>query len=363
MISVSGLLSDLLMMFAIWMVSLVLTRLFPGAVRVSSTERGETHIVEKRYSLNRLMVAVYVLALTFLVHSESAVAFHKLMALPEQGIASMLLIKGRDVEAWILFWAIALFLFLVEYVLRLLLSRHADHVPLPNLLSNLLRWITLFVVAVSIGHVIFKWHIASVVASTTIMTAMLGFALKGMVSDLFSGVVLNMTRAVLPSQWITIPSPRFPDARISGEVISTNLRETRLRSTSGHLYIIPNSHLAGSVIHNMSWPDNCRRHTLHFVLDAGCHPDAVITALESAAATVETVLSEPKGPQAMIVGYTDVGIRYRLRFWSHVYHDKTSTEAKILREVWDRFEAQGLTHPRMEALLGGLVAHRPAGGE
>jgi small-conductance mechanosensitive channel len=339
---------DILLLVFCYSLSHILVNLYPGRVQASSTGRGDVSIIEKKRRFRATVQSFYLLILAVSVHGELALG----MLLPiSSSLQELLVVNMQLSDVWLLLCAVALVIHGGEYLVRLSLLRQGDAFPLPNLLISLIRWTLLGGAALIIGQQVYQWHVSAVVAPTVMLSVVVGYAVKGTISDLLAGIALNVSRSVLPSQWILLPSPNFPDSRLTGEVISTNWRETRLRSTSGHVYIIPNSKVATAVLHNMSWPDANRRHNIHIIVAFDSPPDEVIEALITSAVGQKGVLEHPKAPQSMIVGFMEYGVKYRLRFWSQVYHDKTTLEGAILRSVWDQFHQRGIRLPLTQDVL------------
>jgi small-conductance mechanosensitive channel len=101
---------------------------------------------------------------------------------------------------------------------------------------TIIRTVLFYGIILWLLHFVLKWNPTHLVVSTTVIIAIGGYSLKGLTTDLLAGIFLHMTRSVLPSDWIHIPS-----SGLEGEILSTNWRETRLRTSGGHIYI---SHLS-----------------------------------------------------------------------------------------------------------------------
>ena len=341
--------ADIFILILCFVFAFLVSNVFPGRVKESSTERGNTNALETKISLRRFMQAFYVFIFVSLLHVNFALL--SFIGSLSPTIQNLVTTEGTYTSV-VLFSALAAFvIFGLEYGFRIFHQKRAGDTPVPNLLITLLRWLLLGVAIIGIGHHHYQWHLVTIAASTAVVTAMVGLAIKGAINDLFSGDAMNSVGSVLPTQWIVLPNPRFPDAMISGEVIVTNWRETRLRSTNGHIYVIPNSYLAANIFHNMAWPDSTRRHILPFFISYESDPEMVIEALLEAASGHERILDTPAPPQAFVKGYTEYGVRYILRFWSEVYHDKTSTEGAVLKAAWQALHKRGVKLPLAQDVL------------
>jgi CRP-like cAMP-binding protein len=84
----------------------------------------------------------------------------------------------------------------------------------------------------------------------------LGLALQSTLSDVFSGVALNLGRPYSVGDWIVL------DTGVQGRVVETNWRATHLLNATNDLVVIPNSALAKSLLVNQSSPDETHGVTL-----------------------------------------------------------------------------------------------------
>ncbi len=259
----------------------LLASFFPGRVSGQEIARKSIKEIEAKHNRFRMSRAGFVAAISWIIHIDS-VLLERL--LPNMIPAHFVQVEGKMAAFWLLFWIAMFLIHALEFGIRWLARSKEGSIS--NLLMSIKRIVLMVAAVLLIGQSVLDWHPATLLTSTAIFSMVFGLAFKNTLGDLLAGISLNLTNSVTPSQWIKLPSPRFPDSMISGEVLSTNWRETRVRTTAGHIFIIPNSQLAGSVIHNMSWPDNIRRHAMNFFVTNHAHPDLVTEALlESVEAT------------------------------------------------------------------------------
>lgn len=253
--------------------------------------------------------------------------------------------------AWYLFWIFLLLFNLNEAVGRMLVLSRNRHIFTFRVISMLVRLILVGGSAFVVFHLVLDFDTSKLFTSTAVVAAVLGIALREVLSNYLSGMSLNLAGTVEANQWISIGDKE-------GEVIQRNWRETRIRSTSGHIYIIPNSTVANSVINHLTWGTPLRRHHLHVTVSFEASPHLVQRSLVQAALSVPEVDRDFKQPDAYINEFKDYGMVFRLRFWSRTYHDRTRLEGEVLRRVWYQLHRHGVTIPFS---AGGLLQVR--GGE
>jgi len=240
-------------------------------------------------------------------------------------------------RAWLEFWSVAYVICLAEGLIVYACAARGRPVPVPGLLLNLLRAALLAAAALAILRGVLGVNIAPVLASTALLTAIVGFALQGVLGNLLAGLSIHLTRSIHPADWIAVGDTE-------GQVIETNWRETHLRSTGGHVLIVPNSKLADGVVHNLSWPAPQRRHSLYVGASYDAAPAQVIQALLDAARAVPAVLPEPP-PAAFVTEFKDFGINYELRIWTAQHQNRAPIAGDVNRMIWYQFRRLGIEIP------------------
>ncbi|MBF0399708.1 MAG: mechanosensitive ion channel [Magnetococcales bacterium] len=244
--------------------------------------------------------------------------------------------ERKHLEAWYLFWGILLLFNLSEGIGRLYHTHfQRDAPPAHGILYFLGR---LFIVGISLLLVLqfaMDLNASQLLTSTAVVATMVGFALREVLSNFLAGLSVQLVGTVQPTQWIAIGDKE-------GEIIQRNWRETRIRSTGGHIYIIPNSTVANSVITHMTWDAPLRRHAIDIPVDYLISPAVVCQALREAAASVPEVDQSHKKPDAMISACRESAMIYRVRFWSRTFHDRSHIEGAVRERVWYQLQRYGI---------------------
>lgn len=252
-------------------------------------------------------------------------------------IHQLLLQIPEHIKAWLSFWLIVLSIKLVEGIARQTYCSRGLPFPVPELLGSIIRSLLYLAAAFVVIRTVLDVDISPLLASTALLTAVAGFALQGVLSNLMAGMSLHITRSVLPFDWVAIDN-------IEGRVIETNWRETRLRTHSGHIMVVPNSTVANAVIHNMTRPTPLRRHSLPVGASYSDAPGDVIDALVQSALSVPEVLRDPP-PDAQVTEFKDFGINYVLRYWTESFHERQTIDGAVARMVWYQFKRRGIEIP------------------
>jgi CRP-like cAMP-binding protein len=192
--------------------------------------------------------------------------------------------------------------------------------------------------------------ITPLLATSAILTAVVGLALQGVLGNLLSGVSLSLVRSIDVGNLIRV-------GEIEGIVVRTNWRETILRTRDLDYVHVPNNVLASETFTNFSKPSMLHRHTLEVGASYSDPPANVIAALEEAAREASSTLERP-APVAHVTAYLDFGINYKLFFFSENYWSKLTVEGEVARLVWYKFKRRGIEipFPMSDQLLNDFMA-------
>ncbi|MEO5362362.1 MAG: mechanosensitive ion channel [Magnetococcus sp. DMHC-8] len=245
-------------------------------------------------------------------------------------------LERSHVEAWYLFWVILLLFNLSEGLGRLYhLYFRKDAQPAHGLALFLGRVVVVGASLLIVLQFAMDLSTSQLLTSTAVVATVLGIALREVLSNFLAGLSVHLAGTVQPAQWIAIGDKE-------GEIIQRNWRETRIRSTGGHIYIVPNSLIASSLITHMTWDSPLRRHHLDFPVSYDASPALVRQALQEAAISVPEVDRTCKWPDAMVLACKDNSMVYRLRFWSRTFHDRSRIEGDVQERVWYQLGRHGI---------------------
>jgi small-conductance mechanosensitive channel/CRP-like cAMP-binding protein len=252
-------------------------------------------------------------------------------------------------QAWLSFWGIYALVRLAEGLLVETFVQMRRACPLSRLTRGLLRLALMLGVAFLLIKYQLAFNIGVLLTSTAIVTGVIGFAMQGVLGNLLAGMSLHACHCLAAGDWIEV------DGTI-GQVTAVNWRETRLRTTGGHVVIVPNGKLADTTIRNFSSPTSLRRHEVPVAASYGDAPGDVIAALLEAADSVPLVEKQP-APDAHVTGFKDFCIEYVLRFWSQQYERRTTIEGHVMRMIWYKFQRRGIEipFPMSGRLLGNFL--------
>ena len=134
---------------------------------------------------------------------------------------------------------------------------------------------------------VFDMPVSGLLAASGVVAIVLGLALQSTLSDLFSGVVLNMAKPYHPGDWVIL------DNGLQGSIVETNWRATQILTLTNDLAIVPNSVIAKARLINASRPNEAHGLTVTVRLDATVAPLTTVQILETAMLSCNHILHIP----------------------------------------------------------------------
>lgn len=227
------------------------------------------------------------------------------------------------------------------------LSRVADLVltrmrprnrPVPKLLRDLVSAV-LFLVAFVSGAMLLMGHSAGgALAGSTVVLALLGFAIRNVVADTLSGIALGLEAPFRIGDWVDI------EGLARGRVIEIGWRTTRLLTRDSTYVILPNSQISRQRIVNYSAPRSEFRVQLEIVLDHALAATEGAEVLRNALFKAALIKQSP-APDVRIQAIEATGVRYAMRYWIERFDHEVDARDAIWREVDTALRQAGASTP------------------
>ncbi len=218
--------------------------------------------------------------------------------------------------------------------------------PAPSILTNSLTASIFIVTFFAIIRLVFDRPIGGLVATSGVVTLVIGFAVRDMIADFFSGLAMNLEHPYRIGDWLELGPGQV--ARVTEQ----NWRATRLVSLGGRTLIVPNNDLASRQFTNLSLPDGQIRESLQIVLNYTGDPARIENILLAAIlATDGPVKGAPH--QVRITGFSERGVSYQIRYWVGSYEHAARVRHAVAAKVLDSLNQAGVAIPygQQEVLL------------
>lgn len=208
---------------------------------------------------------------------------------------------------------------------------------MPRLARAALGLVLFAVVAFVAATWILELKLTALVAGSTVLTAVLGFALQDLLKDAVAGVALQSERPFAIGDWLLL------DDGTPVEVLEMSWRATQLRTVEGVLIFEPNARLAQARIHvyasgrKFAW-------ILRYGLPYDAAPARVRAILLDAVRSSPGVLGDPP-PQVFLESYGDSSVVYRVRAWTENLGEILSFADALNSRAWYAFSRAGISFP------------------
>ncbi len=189
--------------------------------------------------------------------------------------------------------------------------------------------------ALSVVAYVFSAPVGTLIATSGVFAIILGLALQSTLSDVFSGVALNLSRPYSVGDWIVL------DDGIEGRVVETNWRATHLVNGSNDLVVLPNSVLAKARFTNLSSPSRSHGVTLHIRVMPTMAPSAIADVMNSVLLSSTSIAPLP-APLVQIMSLDAQAIEFQLTFRVQDFATVASVKHEIYDLIYRHSKAAGL---------------------
>lgn len=237
-------------------------------------------------------------------------------------------------DAVLIFFIFVFIVRLFDAGLLVWYSRQRKPYPLPDVLRSLILAVIYVIVLFAVLKNMLQVNITPYLATSAILTMVLGLALQGVLSNILSGMSIQFTKSFSRGDWVGI-GPH------EGVVVDTNWRETRILDRYSNIIVLPNNTIASEKIINFSQPDNKTALTLPFKISYDAPVTGVLEALLEGARDCPDVLTAPS-PQAYITSFDDFGVSYLLKFWVTDFANKNPIMGEVGRLAWHKMRRRNI---------------------
>ena len=259
------------------------------------------------------------------------------------------------VDAAIIFFAFFFIIRLVDAAVYGWYARTRKTFPLPDVLRSIALGVLYLIVLFGVLKYTLNINITTVVATSAVLTMVIGLALQGVLSNILSGISLHFARSITRGEWVSIGEKE-------GIVVDTNWRETRLLDRNSNIVVLPNNSVAEATITNFAQPDTRTALALHFKLSPEAPAQLVLDMLREAARDCPRVVSDPS-PMATIMEFDPYGVHYRVKFWVTDYGRKNGIATDVGRLAWYKLRRHGIRAAvELPDMFNGVLRGTPAPG-
>lgn len=178
-------------------------------------------------------------------------------------------------------------------------------------LTEVIVWLVAFAIVITS---VYGQSVTALLATSTVLIGVIGFALQRLIADFFSGIVLGLETPYALGDWLQVEHGRNP-AGFVGQVVEFNWRSTRIESTESITMVVPNSHLVSNPFKNISQPHSYFRDEIRIPLGYEVTTHQGQRILLSAVNQIDEIASLPVKPSVSIAEYDNRGVVWQLLYW------------------------------------------------
>jgi small-conductance mechanosensitive channel len=211
--------------------------------------------------------------------------------------------------------------------------------PMPRIFLDVLRWL---MVAAAIVAILYEAGVepGNLFAGSAVVTAVLGFALKDTLGNVFAGLAIHAEHPFELGDWIQYDANQ---AHI-GKVVEVNWRATKVITLDEAYVIIPNGQLAQASIRNFTKPDPWSRRSLFLITPYAVPPQRVQQIILEALRGSFGVLDHP-APSVVTNAFTDRGVEHWVRLFTTQFDKRDRVDGMARDRIWYALARHGIEMP------------------
>ena len=208
---------------------------------------------------------------------------------------------------------------------------------IPKLVEEITKVLLYGITAIAIIQKTLNIQVTTVLATSAIITVVLGLALQETLGNLFAGLALQLDPAYQVGDWIRV-------GERMGKVEEITWRATKLRTVNNDSVIIPNGSIAKDTLINLSNPITPHAARMMIRASFSTPPNRVDRVTRDVLAEIPNVTLDPP-PEIRVSDFKDYWIEYDLKFY---YKDPGLLEAMLAavrKGLWYHFRRDGVEIP------------------
>lgn len=216
--------------------------------------------------------------------------------------------------------------------------------PYPRLFRDLVAVLLFFVAVVASAALLLGQGLLGALAGSSLILAMLGFAIRNVVADTLSGIALGVEAPYRIGDWVDI------EQVARGRVIEIGWRTTRVLTQDSTYMILPNSQIARRRITNYSAPKPQYRAQLSLKLTRELPVDTAKVLLLKALREASLIEADPR-PDVRVQELGSDGNSYAVRFWLSRFEQDVDCRDEVLSLIDRAMRQEKIPTPRTQIEL------------
>ncbi len=238
-----------------------------------------------------------------------------------------------------------------EFAFRLLFKRARD-IGVQHSLSIFTQY-AVVIIGIFIGLKIFGINLAGLTVIVAAFVAGIGFGLRDIIANFFSGILLLVERPFRTGDTVTVGT-------YEGEVIGTGMRSLKVRTWDHMEVIIPNADMFTKPFVNWTHQDKIVRGIIRINVHSVDDPHMVRHLILNILKKIPTVVEHPK-PEIYMIAMNEGLMEIEIQFYVNLQHaSRERTRSEILFAICDSFKEHGIKSPHHQYDIHILPHEKPA---
>ncbi|MDY7224987.1 mechanosensitive ion channel family protein [Hyalangium rubrum] len=237
--------------------------------------------------------------------------------------------------AWMLAFTFGVIRAGVSLALKIVRLRSPDAVP--KILRDVIDFSLYGLAALPILQTQLNLDLGGLLATSAVLSVVIGLALQETLGNLFAGLSLQLERPYQVGDFIRI-------GEYTGRVVQIGWRATRIITFRRESVTLPNSKVAKEVVKNFSYGYEPVAIDIELKLSYEAPPNRVKAAVLEVLREVPNVVPEPR-PMCRTWAYEESSVRYQIRYWVASFAHADNAMEEIYSRLWYRLRREGLEPP------------------
>ncbi len=208
--------------------------------------------------------------------------------------------------------------------------------PIPKILADIAQAL-LFAAVVLVSLRTAGVDMSSLLTTSAILSAVLGFALQDTLGNVFAGLAIQAQQPFEIGDWVEV------DGKV-GQVLEISWRAMKVLTLDHVEVIVPNGALAKGTIRNFTKPTPASRRNVEFSAPYDVPAERVQDAVLGALAGLELVLASP-APSVVLSGFAESAMTYTLRYFTSDFAAASVTDSGVRDRIWHALKRADIAIP------------------
>lgn len=221
----------------------------------------------------------------------------------------------------------------------------------PRLMREVVALLAYLVLGAILLHTL-DVEITGIIATSAILTVVVGLALQQTLGNLLAGLALAWEQRLSIGTWVEI------DGRI-GIIEQTGWRSLVIRTRLDERLLVPNAEVGAAKIMILGSGDRPAAVAVRLGVAYGVPPDAAKDVLRSVAGDIRGVLADPP-PRVLTVEYADSAVIFECRMWTRTPWAREDLTDQFLTRAHQALARAGMEIPFPQRTLHRATRRPPA---